>query len=106
MPYELTKVMEWLKAKHVDDNVIKVIDDLQLEQLRQDELEKAPTDPWRALHTAYAKVNELRDALDKAVEAKDNLEDKKEDLEADVKDLQQRALSSLNGSDDEPKIDR
>ena len=110
-PAMLSKVVAWLKHQQADGSVIKVIDDLHSEQVKSESNGK-PSDPWRSLQSAkdklinvegqldsaYQKIQELNDALNAAVEGKDELESKKENLEEDVKVLQQRALLTMNAS--------
>ena len=104
---EVNKVLNWLKNKQKDNGVVEV-----LEQLHVWPKAKEPviTDPWRALQStkdklrnvtmladaAKAKADELHEALKDADEAKDELISRKENLEQEVLELQQKALSSMN----------
>ena len=116
---EIGKVIGWLKSKNVDGNVIEILGGFHDEQTKKADETKTALDPWRALQSVKdklknvmtqldstrSKVDDLSESLRLTRELQDELDNKKEALEAEAKELQQKALASMSAPPESPPVD-
>ena len=103
------------KKNGVDADAIEVLERLQVPE---PPAKPEPSDPWRSLQSVKDKLRNVavqlesaqmatadcKAALNEAVAAENDLLEKREELEAEAKDLQQQAIDSMSGRNSSDQV--